>query len=159
MSKTVYQHPEVECLDRDAILAIQKGKLAALGGRLATSPDWVAHFRSAGMSPADLKANLRDLYPFPMLTNDMSAIRRFIATSGTTGLPVMFGMTDHDLDHLLAYQMCRILRTAGIKPNDRFYQGYGYGLWVGGLALDVGLKAYWGATITVAGQRQLGWPV
>jgi len=158
MSKTAYQHPEVECLDRDAILAIQKRKLAVLGGRLSTSPDWVAHFRSAGMSPADLvthdalaaaptleKADLRDLYPFPMLTNDMSTVRRFIATSGTTGLPVMFGMTDRDLDHLLAYQMCRILRAAGVEPSDRFYQGYGYGLWVGGLALDVGLKAY-GAT-------------
>lgn len=158
MSKTRYQHPEVESLDRDGILALQTKKLAVLGQRLAKSPDWVAHFRSAGMSPMDLadpgalaaaptleKANLRDLYPFPMLTADMSEVRRFIATSGTTGLPVMFGMTDRDLDHLLAYQMCRILRTAGVEPSDRFYQGYGYGLWVGGLAMDVGLKAY-GAT-------------
>lgn len=158
MSKINHCHPDVELLDRDAILAIQRRKLAALGARLADSPEWGAHFAKAGMRPTDLvdhaalaaaptleKADLRDRYPFPMLTTDMGQIRRFIATSGTTGLPVMFGMTARDLDHLLASQMCRILKAAGVEPSDRFYQGYGYGLWVGGLALDVGLKAF-GAT-------------
>ncbi len=158
MSKLHPCHPDVELLDRDAILALQRKKLAALGARLADSPEWVAHFAKAGMKPTDLvdhaalasaptleKIDLRERYPFPLLTVDMGQVRRFIATSGTTGLPVMFGMTGRDLDQLLASQMCRILRAAGVDPSDRFYQGYGYGLWVGGLALDVGLKAY-GAT-------------
>jgi phenylacetate-CoA ligase len=155
MSHISYQHPEVERLDRGEILAIQRRKLATLGRRLANSPDWVAHFRSAGMSPGDLtdhralaaaptmeKADLRRLYPFPMLTVAMSEVRRFIATSGTTGLPVMFGLTERDLNHLIPYQMCRILRTIGIVSGDRVYQGFGYGLWVGGLAMDIGLNAY-----------------
>lgn len=158
MTKLQACHPDVELLDRDAILALQRKKLAALGARLADSPEWLSHFAKAGMKPTDLvdhdalaaaphleKADLRDRYPFPLLTVEMSQVRRFIATSGTTGLPVMFGMTGRDLDHLLANQMCRILRAAGVEASDRFYQGYGYGLWVGGLALDVGLKAY-GAT-------------
>lgn len=155
MSKIIYQHPDVECLDRGEIIAIQNQKLKALGKRLAQSPEWIAHFKSSGMLPTDLtdrqslmeaptlgKTDLRGLYPFPMLTKDMSEIRRFIATSGTTGLPVMFGLTDHDLNSLMPYQMCRILRTAGIETTDRVYQGYGYGLWVGGLAMDIGLNAY-----------------
>jgi phenylacetate-coenzyme A ligase PaaK-like adenylate-forming protein len=158
VSKIEYCHPDVELLDRDAILAIQRRKLALLGKRLAESPEWVAHFARAGMKPTDLadhdalaaaptleKTDLRERYPFPLLGVGMGRVRRFIATSGTTGLPVMFGMTDHDLDRLLAGQMCRILKAAGVDPADRFYQGYGYGLWVGGLALDVGLKAF-GAT-------------
>jgi phenylacetate-CoA ligase len=54
----------------------------------------------------------------------------------------MFGLTERDLSYLLPHQMCRILRTAGFEPTDRVYQGYGYGLWVGGLAMDIGLNAY-----------------
>ncbi len=159
MDKTIkFEHPDIEGLDRDGILAIQKRKLKALGERLQNSPEWVAHFKKGGMSPRDLtdfdhlhqvptleKSDLRALYPFPMLTVDMSQVRRFVATSGTTGLPVLFGLTDKDLNQLIPYQMCRILRAAGMVPEDRVYQGYGYGLWIGGLAMDIGLEAY-GAT-------------
>lgn len=159
MSREIrFEHPDVEGLDRDGILSIQKRKLKALGERLQGSPEWVAHFRKGGMNPRDLtdfdnlhrlptleKADLRALYPFPMLTAEMSQVRRFVATSGTTGLPVLFGLTDRDLNQLIPYQMCRVLRAAGMMPEDRVYQGYGYGLWIGGLAMDIGLEAY-GAT-------------
>ena len=150
-----FEHPDIEKLDRDGIASIQKHKLQALGERLQASPEWVGHMRKAGMEPRDLrdaaalavaptleKSDLRALYPFPLLTEDMQRIRRFVATSGTTGLPVMFGLTERDLNHLIPYQMCRILRAAGVLPGDRVYQGYGYGLWIGGLAMDLGLAAY-----------------
>jgi len=120
-----YAHPEIEGLDRDAILAIQRRKLKALGDRLQGSPDWVRHFGNANMSPRDLgdldalssvptldKADLRKLYPFPMLTTELARVRRFVATSGTSGMPVMFGLTERDLNQLIPYQMCRILRAA-----------------------------------------------
>jgi phenylacetate-CoA ligase len=149
-----FAHPEIESLDRDGILAIQRRKLKALGDRLQGSPEWVRHFQKTGMSPRDLgdldalssaptldKADLRALYPFPMLTTELARVRRFVATSGTTGMPVMFGLTDRDMNQLIPYQMCRILRAAGIVPGDRVYQGYGYGLWFGGLAMDLGLAA------------------
>ena len=155
MSTITFEHPEIESLDRDGIVAIQKAKLKKLAERLQASPDWVKRFKAAGMEPRDLgnfdalhtmptleKADLRALYPYPMLTVDISQVRRFVATSGTTGLPVMFGLTERDLSHLLPYQMCRVLRAAGILPGDKVYQGYGYGLWIGGLAMDVGLAAY-----------------
>lgn len=155
MSTITFEHPEIESLDRDGIVAIQKAKLKKLAERLQASPDWVKRFKAAGMEPRDLgnfdalhtmptleKADLRALYPYPMLTVDIAQVRRFVATSGTTGLPVMFGLTERDLSHLLPYQMCRVLRAAGILPGDKVYQGYGYGLWIGGLAMDVGLAAY-----------------
>lgn len=150
-----FEHPDIECLDRDGIISIQKKKLKKLAARLQRSPDWINHFKRAGMEPRDLgdydalplmptseKKDLRELYPFPMLTVELSEVRRFIATSGTTGLPVMFGLTDRDLNHLIPFQMRRVLRTAGFLPEDKVYQGYGYGLWVGGLAMDIGLNAY-----------------
>ena len=68
------------------------------------------------------KSDLRALYPYPMLTVDISRVRRFVATSGTTGLPVMFGLTERDLNHLIPYQMCRVLRASGILPSDKVYQ-------------------------------------
>lgn len=155
MDTIKFEHPEIERLDRDGIVAIQRKKLKILGDRLAASPDWVRHFQQAGLSPRDLgdfdalssmptlcKKDLRALYPFPMLTTELARVRRFVATSGTTGLPVMFGLTDRDMNHLIPYQMCRILRAAGVVPEDRVYQGYGYGLWIGGLAMDLGLAAY-----------------
>jgi len=41
--------------------------------------------------------------------------------------------------------MARIFRCTGIRPGDRVYQGYGYGLWIGGVAMDWALLPY-GAT-------------
>lgn len=148
------QHPEVESLDRDGILKLQRKGLAQLGARLAQCESWKAHFAEAGMKPEDLacedglanapfmdKALLRDRYPFPFLTVPMEKVERFVATSGTTGLPVTFGMTRNDLHGLLPYQMARLLTAAGVRSGFRAYQGYGYGLWIGGPALDAGFSA------------------
>ncbi|MFO0987123.1 MAG: AMP-binding protein [Alphaproteobacteria bacterium] len=144
-------HPEIERLDRGEIQAIQRRKLAALGARLARSPDWVAHFRKGGVHPRDLadpqalarvpfleKSQLRDQYPFPLLTEPVEAVERFCATSGTTGLPVLFGFTRADLA-MLAKQVARQLHCHGLRAGDRAYNGFGFGLWVGGLAFDLGL--------------------
>lgn len=148
------QHPEIEMLDRDGILKIQRDGLAKMGARLAKSEVWRQHFARAGMKPEDLadegglenapfmeKDSLREHYPFPYLTVEPEDVERFVATSGTTGLPMMFGMTRNDLGGLLSYQMARLLTAAGVKQGYRAYQGYGYGLWIGGPALDAGFSA------------------
>jgi phenylacetate-CoA ligase len=155
---SMFRHPDIEGLDRDAVLRLQRGKLAALGKRLGRDPHWVAHFAKAGMRPEDLaaqdglrrappleKADLRALYPFPLLSVDPANVQRFVATSGTTGLPVLFGLSANDCERLLPYQMARLLQACGLTSRDRLYQGYGYGLWIGGYALDIGAQAI-GAT-------------
>ncbi|MEM6462033.1 MAG: AMP-binding protein [Pseudomonadota bacterium] len=147
-------HPDIESLDYRAIQALQRKRLANLGKRLSDNQNWVAHFAKAGMHPSDLaaddglqntpfleKSDLHDRYPFPFLTVPIDRVTRFMSTSGTTGLPVMFGMTAYDYGTLLPYQMARILTAAGVEPGMRAYQGYGYGLWIGGPALDVGFAA------------------
>lgn len=145
-------HPDIERLDRDDLNAIQRRKLAAMGERLAKSPDWIEHFGKSGMHPRDLadpqalakapfleKSQLRERYPFPLLTERADKITRFCATSGTTGLPVLFGYTDYDLNELLANQVARQLYCHGLRAGDRGYNGFGFGLWVGGLAFDLGM--------------------
>jgi phenylacetate-CoA ligase len=158
MRSDAYEHPAVETLDREGIVAIQRAKLASLGARLAASPEWVAYFERVGTHPRALgnagefermpmleKRDLRERYPFPFLTEPVERVARFVATSGTTGLPVLFGYSRKDVAELISAQMCRILRCAGVRPGDRVYQGYGYGLWVGGVVMDWGLAAF-GAT-------------
>jgi phenylacetate-CoA ligase len=149
-----YRHPDIECVDRQEILRIQDEKLARMGARLSTRSEWIEHFARSGLSPRDLadrsalaalqtleKSDLRNRYPYPFLGVPQGEVVRFFATSGTTGLPVLFGFTVRDLDQLLAFQMTRIFRCAGLALGDRVYQGHGYGLWIGGPAMDVGLKA------------------
>ncbi|MPS79692.1 MAG: phenylacetate--CoA ligase family protein [Achromobacter sp.] len=146
-------HPEIELLDRDGIVKIQRERLAQLGQRLQRSTQWREHFASVGMQPSDLaspdafehlpflqKADLRHQYPYPYLTVPLEDVERFVATSGTTGLPVMFGLTRRDLHELLPRQTARLLAAAGVRRGARAYQGYGYGLWIGGLAMDQGFK-------------------
>ena len=144
-------HPDIERLDRDDLCALQTRKLAALGARLSASADWVEHFKQGGVHPRDLadpaalanvpfldKSQLRSQYPFPMLTQPVETVTRFCATSGTTGLPVLFGFTPGDLA-LLARQVARQLYCLGARPGDRGYNGFGFGLWVGGVAFDLGM--------------------
>lgn len=140
---------------REQVLQTQHLKLAALGTRLAQSPTWIAHFAKAGLKPSDLadrqaldavpfleKADLRGMYPFPLLTVPLKDVMRFCATSGTTGLPVMFGFTRHDWEVTVVQQLARIFRAVGLVAGDRVYQGYGYGLWIGGCAMDEALRHY-----------------
>ena len=145
-------HPDIEALEHEDIQAIQHRKLAALGERLAGSQEWVDHFAKAGLNPRDLadpqalasapfleKAELRDRYHLPLLTVSPEDVARFCSTSGTTGLPVLFGFTAQDLDGLLANQVARQLYCHGLRPGDRGYNGFGYGLWLGGISYDLGM--------------------
>ncbi len=157
MTEAAYRDPDFETLERDDVLALQQSRLAALGQRLEPSPEWRQHFARAGLEPRDLadpqalkalptleKEDLRERYPYPLLTVPVHDVARFCATSGTTGLPVVFGFTDADLD-LLAAQMARVFVTIGLGPEDRVYQGYTGGMWLGGVSMDLGLRAL-GAT-------------
>lgn len=150
MTQELYD-PAVEALQFDDLQRLQRQKLAMLGQRLATSAEWCEHFAQSGLKPTDLadpqalaavpfleKSDLRGRYPFPYLTEDPASISRFCATSGTTGLPVLFGFTPDDLK-LLSVQVARQLHCNGLRAGDRGYNGFGFGLWVGGLAFDMGM--------------------
>lgn len=139
----------------DELHRTQERKLAALGARLQESPLWRRHFERSRSSARDLssraslervptleKADLKALYPYPMLTVPLGDVMRFCATSGTTGLPVLFGFTRKDWEQTLVAQLARIFRAVGVTPNDLAYQGYGYGLWVGGCSMDEAFRAY-----------------
>ncbi len=156
-------HPEIERLDRDDILEIQRDKLVRLGKRLAGSLEWSAHFRAHGMNPRDLgdpqgfaaapmltAGDLEARAPFPMLTAQPHQVARFFAAFGGAGAPVLSGYTERDHDRTLARQMARLLHCVGVRPGDRAYQGYGYALDIEGAAFDAGFRAL-GATVFPVG--------
>jgi phenylacetate-CoA ligase len=155
VDRPLHARHDEDFADRETVLAIQHRKLAALGARLDGDAAWIGHFAQSGMRPRDLgergalasaptleKTDLRRMYPFPLLTVPTDDVVRFCSTSGTTGNPVLFGFTRDDWDGLLVRQMARIYRTVGLRPAERVYQGYGYGLWIGGPAQDVTLAPY-----------------
>ena len=57
---------------------------------------------------------------------------RVDASSGRTGRPTVVGYTKGDLDRW-ADLMARSLAGAGAVPGDIVHNGYGYGLFTGGL--------------------------
>ncbi len=148
-------HAALDFADRETVIETQNAKLKLLGHRLSKSADWCEHFSSKGANPLDLvdrdslvniptlqKSDLRARYPYPMLTVGINEVSRFCATSGTTGLPVLFGFTKHDWEVTLVRHLTRIFRTVGLTSKDLIYQGYGYGLWIGGSSMDEAFRAY-----------------
>lgn len=155
MNRMDCPHSALDFADRETVIATQNVKLAAMAQRLKNHPEWKEHLKSAGATPLDLltrdnlahiptlqKSDLRARYPYPMLTTPIHDVARFCATSGTTGLPVLFGFTKHDWEVTLVRQLTRIFRTVGMTKEDLVYQGYGYGLWIGGSSMDEAFRHY-----------------
>jgi phenylacetate-CoA ligase len=139
-------HPEAEAMSRDAVAALQLGRLQAT---LAHAFERVPHHRAAlaevGFAPGDLrrledlerlpfttKAHLRDHYPFGLFAVPRQDLVRVHASSGTTGKPTVVGYTRADID-AWADLMARSFACAGARPGDVVHTAYGYGLFTGGL--------------------------
>ena len=66
-------------------------------------------------------------------------VRRFHASSGTTGRPTVVGYTDNDLS-MWADVVARSIRAAGGRPGHKVHISYGYGLFTGGLGAHYGAE-------------------
>jgi phenylacetate-CoA ligase len=127
----------------------------------------VAHTRrkldAAGVAPGNLnslddiirlpfttKADLRDNYPFGLFAVPREKLIRLHASSGTTGKPTVVGYTRADLD-VWADLMARSLACMGARPGDIFHNGFGYGLFTGGLGFHEGATRLGLTTVPVSG--------
>lgn len=155
---------KAECMPRDEIAALQ---LARLKGTLANAYANVPHVRqkfdAAGVKPEQLKsladivrfpfatkADLRDTYPFGLFAVPREKIVRLHASSGTTGKATVVGYTQADLD-LWTGLMARCLACAGARPGDIVHNGYGYGLFTGGLGAHYGAERLGCTVVPVSG--------
>ena len=96
------------------------------------------------------KENLRDNYPFGMLTVPLEQVVRLHASSGTTGKPTVGAYNKNDLA-VWAEVMARVYAAAGVTKKDIVHNAYGYGLFTGGLGFHLGAEKIGAMVIPISG--------
>jgi phenylacetate-CoA ligase len=153
-----------ECMPRVDIAALQLARLKqTLTLAYATVPHVRAKFDAANVKPEDCKsladivrfpfatkADLRDTYPFGLFAVPREQISRLHASSGTTGKATVVGYTRTDLETWTDL-MARCMACAGVRPGDIVHNGYGYGLFTGGLGAHYGAERLGCTVVPVSG--------
>lgn len=89
--------------------------------------------------PYTTKDDLRDTYPFGMLSVPREKIVRIHASSGTTGNPTVVAYTREDMEHWTE-QVARLAVAAGAHEGTTVQICFGYGMFTGALGLHYGLE-------------------
>lgn len=163
--------PELETMDRGQLRDLQLEKLKKIVAHAYANVDhYKAAWDKAGVKPDDLqsledlakfpftvKDDLRACYPFNMFAVPREQVVRVHASSGTTGKPTVVGYTKDDLD-VWSNVMARTMACAGARPGDVVHNGYGYGLFTGGLGAHYGAERLGCTVVPVSGgmsERQI----
>lgn len=171
MADGKYWNREIETLSR---ADIQKNQLLKLKEIVKycyeNSKFYRKKFDAVGLKPADIqtlgdlkkipftvKDDLRDNYPYGMVTTKPEDIVEIHASSGTTGNPIVGAYTKNDME-VWSELMARCLYTAGNRPGDIIHVAYGYGLFTGGLGMHYGIHKLGARVVPASGgmtQRQI----
>ncbi len=166
MTATALPLEPIEKASIDELRALQLKRLqATLHHAYNNSSAYRAKFDAAGVHPSDCKsladlakfpfttkADLRDNYPFGMLSVPRQQCVRIHASSGTTGKPTVVAYTQNDID-TWAQMVARSIRAAGARKGDMVHVSYGYGLFTGGLGAHYGAERL-GLTVVPFGGGQ-----
>ncbi len=164
-------NPKAECDNREDRKIQQLYSLKKLVRHVyETIPFYKRKFDEAGVKPDDIqsmadiaklpfttKDELRDTYPYGLLAVDEKEIVEIHTSSGTTGTPVLAAYTKNDME-MWSEVMARCLCMAGGTPDDVVQNGYGYGMFTGGLGVHYGSHKLGCHTIPVSSgntKRQL----
>jgi phenylacetate-coenzyme A ligase PaaK-like adenylate-forming protein len=107
--------------------------------------------------PFTTKQDLRDNYPWGLLAVPRERVLRVHGSSGTGGRPTLVAYSRADLD-VWAQVCARALGCAGARPGSLVHNGYGYGLFTGGLGMHAGAELMGCTLVPVSGgqtQRQV----
>jgi phenylacetate-CoA ligase len=118
------------------------------------SPFYRGRMEAAGLRPEDIRSmddlsrlpfttaeDLRDGYPFPLLSVDPREIVRVHSSSGTTGKRKILCYTQKDIDDWLC-MFARCYEMAGLSREDRVQICVGYGLWTAGAGFQLGAEKF-----------------
>ena len=89
--------------------------------------------------PYTTKDDLRNAYPYGLLSVDTDDVVRIHVSSGTTGIPTVIYHTTEDLDNWTELSARSIIAT-GAGRKDVFQNMMTYGLFTGGLGLHYGAE-------------------
>ena len=142
---------EIETAPYEQIRAWQDERLVKTVNHVWRANEYYRNkMKEIGVEPGDIKSrddlwklpfltkdDLREAYPFGLMSAPMKDCVKIHSTSGTTGKRVIAFYTQHDLD--LWYDCAaRALVAVGATPDDICQVCYGYGLFTGGFGLNGG---------------------
>jgi phenylacetate-coenzyme A ligase PaaK-like adenylate-forming protein len=118
------------------------------------SPFYRKRLDDAGVTPEDIHTlddiqklpyttadDLREGYPFPLLSVHDSQVVRIHASSGTTGKRKVLAYTQKDIDDWL-YFFARCYEMAELCAEDRVQIAVGYGIWTAGFGFQLGCEKF-----------------
>ena len=107
--------------------------------RAGVTPDSISCLADLAKLPFTSKDDMRQTYPYGLLACERSELVEIHTSSGTTGTPVVGAYTEADID-VWGEVMARTLSMAGCVKGDTVQNGYGYGLFTGGLGVHYGAR-------------------
>ncbi|SDJ49908.1 phenylacetate--CoA ligase PaaK [Natronorubrum texcoconense] len=164
-------YKQIETAPRTEIRELQNERLRETVRHAYENVDYYREaLDAAGVEPEDVqtvddidklpfttKEDFRAEYPDGLFAVDDDELRRIHASSGTTGKPKIVSYTEGDLD-VWSEVVARCLAASGVEPGDTVQNGYGYGLFTGGLGLHYGIEELGATVIPIGGgqtQRQV----
>jgi phenylacetate-coenzyme A ligase PaaK-like adenylate-forming protein len=163
--------PRAERMSVDERADLQTRRLDDLLGRLLDSsrvyrerlagagvgPGAQVGLDGLGGLPFTTKQDLWDNYPWGLLAVPREQVLRVHGSSGTGGRPTLVAYSRADLE-IWAQVCARALGCAGARPGSLVHNGYGYGLFTGGLGMHAGAELMGCTLVPVSGgqtQRQV----
>ena len=163
---------DIELMSPDAMRTLQLERLKAqCAYNYENSPFYRSQFETAGMVPADV-TSFEEFARLPLMTKDdlrrgqeesierygdpyrilacapRDQIVRINSTSGTTGMPTLWTLTQHDVD-VVSEMHARKYWRAGIRPGDIVVQAVSLSMFTGGLPLSQGIQKLGAACVPV----------
>ncbi len=147
----MYYQKDIECASREQIRAWQDERLVKTVKHVWDNCEYYRNkMKEKGVEYGDIKSqddlwklpfitkdDLREAYPYGLMSAPLSECKRIHSTSGTTGKRVIAFYTQNDLD--LWDDCCaRAIMAAGGTKEDVVQVCYGYGLFTGGFGLNGG---------------------
>jgi len=166
-----YFQKEIETASHEQLRAWQNERLVKTLNHVWNNNEYYRNkMKEQGVEPGDVKGvedmyklpfitkdDLREAYPYGLMSMPLSACNKIQSTSGTTGKRVIAFYTQHDMD--VWYEMCaRAIVAAGGTKDDVVQVCYGYGLFTGGAGLNGGSEKVGSLTLPMSSgntERQL----
>lgn len=119
-------------------------KLAEAG----VKPDHIQRLEDIRKLPFTTADDLREGYPFPLLSVPLEEVIRIHASSGTTGKRKVLCYTAKDIEDWKD-MFARCYEMAGLTAFDRVQIAVGYGLWTAGAGFQMGVERFGAMAVPV----------
>ncbi len=151
---------KIETMKREKLQKLQLKRLKAIVKYAYENvPLYKKKYDEAGVKPSDIKtlkdieklpfitkSDLRENYPYGMMSVPLSKMARIHASSGTSGKPTVVTYTKEDME-VWTECVARLVAAAGGREDDIVQICFGYGLFTGALGLHQGWERIGAAVI------------